>query len=268
MPVKKVLSGNMAVFICPDCAKEFESEYKITPEDEDLLKMAYNCMICNQCAKERAKKKEMERLAEEAERKSKAVDEAMKEAGFTGIFHKLEKPLVRTSAEWIYRNRHKSLLISGETGTGKTSGAAFVARFMLQNDSTELSFCYRTWQMLMAEYLEAKTSGGDNELRFWNRVDHLDYLIVDELVGRRGDSVKLTPSGHELLFNLVDGVYAGFRKTKVWIIGNFYDGAIDRMMDDPTPTKRRIQERFKIAWFEEGKPVDESIKIFNKQTGE
>ena len=130
-------------------------------------------------------------------------------------------------------------------------------------DNIDLRVMYRTWQMLMVEYLNAKTSGGDSEIRFWDKIDSYDYIIIDELVGRRGDSVKLTPSGHELLFNIVDGVYAGFRKTKVWILGNFYDGAIDKMMDDPMPTKRRIQEGFKIAWFDYDKPVDETIQIFN-----
>jgi DNA replication protein DnaC len=263
MSIKKVLPfENRAILICPDCGSEFSLEYNPKSADNDLVIFAYQHTICDKCAKARADKAEAERKAEEAERKNRWIDEAMEDAGFKGMFQKLEKPVIRSSAEWIYRNRNSSLLISGETGTGKTSGVAFVIRYMLKDD-IDLNVMYRTWQMLMVEFLNAKTSGGDNEIRFWARIDSVDYLIIDELVGRRGDNVKLTPSGHELLFNLVDGVYAGFRKTKVWILGNFYDGAIDKMMDDPLPTKRRIQEAFKIAWFDHDKQVDETIQIFN-----
>ena len=123
---------------------------------------------------------------------------------------------------------------------------------------------YRTWQMLQAEFVKAKTSDGDNEFYFFERLDDLDYLIIDELIGKRGEATRLSPSGQDLLFNIIDGAYSLARKTKVWILGNFYDGAIDRLIDDPLPTRRRLQDSFKLAWFERDKPVDETMRIFDE----
>ena len=78
---------------------------------------------------------------------------------------------------------------------------------------------------------------------------------TDELVGKKGDAA-LTDSAQELFFNLIDGAYSGERKAKLWILGNFYKGAIDNLVADPEPYKRRIRACFRPALFKLNK--DES----------
>lgn len=267
MPVKEVLNETRAVFTCPECKKEFTAEYR-KPEGAfaEYRRQNYERLTCPECQA----KHEAEKAAAAEESRKQALlatlDERMAKAGFPEKFRKMEKPFVRPVAEWLWRNRHASLLASGATGTGKTSGAAFVIRTIMK--SSRVRVLYRTWQMLQAEFVKAKTTDGDNEFYFFERLDTLDYLIIDELIGKRGEATRLSPSGQDLLFNIIDGAYSEARKTRVWILGNFYDGAIDRLIDDPLPTKRRLQESFKLAWFDPGKPVDESITIYDESEKE
>ena len=263
MPIKEVLHDDRAVFVCPECQKEFTAEYR-EPEGAFAAyrRDAYERQICPDCT---AKHEAEKRTAEAEQRKSMllaTLDDRMARAGFPEKFRKMDKPFVRDTAVWMWQNRQHSLLASGATGTGKTSSAAFVIREIMKQSRPRVM--YRTWQMLQAEFVKAKTTDNDNEFYFFERLDELDYLVIDELVGKRGEATRLSPSGQDLLFNLIDGVYSEARKTRVWILGNFYDGAIDRLIDDPLPTRRRLQESFKLAWFERGKPVDENISIYEE----
>ena len=263
MPIKEVLSGERALFTCPECGNEFESDYH-EPTDgfREVMQGCYDRMICKDCQNRHEAEEATKKTAQRKQALIATLDERMAKAGFQERFLHIEKPFVRSSAVWFWKNRFSSLLASGATGTGKTSGVAFVIREMMKDSRPQVM--YRTWQMLQAEFVKAKTSDGDNEFWFFDRLDWFDYIIIDELIGKRGESTRLSPSGQDLLFNLIDGAYSMARKAKVWILGNFYDGAIDRLLDDPLPTRRRLQESFRLAWFEHGRPVDENVRIFDE----
>ena len=267
MPLKQVLqSGNRGIYECPLCRKDFEADY--TSADDafaQTLRGIYETMPCPQCENQIrfVKVEEKKQIRQEELRRN--LPDRMRKAGFGEMFCNITKPWVRSTAEWIYRNRFDHLLISGETGTGKTSGAAFVISYMMQTQTPYVM--YRTWQELHAELLAAKKSDSDSEMYFLNRLDSVDYLIIDELVGRRGNA-KLSPTGQDLLFNLIDGAYSGSRNTKVWILGNFFNGSIDQILDDPLPTKRRLQESFKFAVFRADGTVNTDITIYEKSEKE
>lgn len=264
MPLKEVLpDGNHAIFICAICKREFQAEYAAVSDSfpVEVLHLIYDSMPCPECERKiRFTKVEEKKQIRQIELKQ-SLSDRMKKAGFATLFQNIETPFVRSAAEWIYRNRFDHLLISGETGTGKTSGAAFVLRYVMQTATPFVM--YRTWQQLHAELLAAKKSDSDSEMRFLQRLDNLDYLVVDELVARRGVA-KLSPTGQDLLFNIIDGAYSGFRNTRVWILGNFYQGSIDQMLDDPLPVRRRLQESFKLAVFRPDKTINTDLTIFDK----
>lgn len=257
MPVKTINPDNTAVFVCPACGKEFTGEYSV-PDNSfmaESIKSIYERQICQECLRiEDEKRKNKERARKQAELDS-TLDERMAKSGVPKRFRSMEKPFVRHAAEWIYQNRGKSLLISGKTGTGKTSSACFVLRLIMRQRFISVRYCSR--QELFADYVRAKTVDGDNESYFLSRLDKLDLLIVDEMVGKKGDS-RLSPSAQELFFNIIDGVYSQARDTRVWIIGNFYKGAIEGLVDDPEPMKRRIADSFKCAWIT-GDTVDDTV---------
>lgn len=258
MAIMRLESGT--AYLRCSCGKEFTAEYDPTETDEyfrDLTMDSLGRMICPECVKKREEKRIAELETERREELSGTIDKRIGKTGIPENFQKMDKPFVRHAAEWIYRNRENSLLISGETGAGKTSSACFIARLLMLRD--EIAVRYVTRQILFADYVRAKTENGDNEFSFLSRLDRLDLLIIDELIGKKGYS-KLSDSAQELLFNIVDGVYSKSRKTKVWILGNFHRGSITELVDDPEPLKRRLREAFKVAWFDREK-VDENLKV-------
>ena len=70
----------------------------------------------------------------------------------------------------------------------------------------------------------------------------------------------MTDAEQELYFDLFDSLYSGERTARVWIMGNFFKGAIETLFDDPQPVKRRIEERFKVAWIFPDK-IEDNIKL-------
>lgn len=228
-----------------ECGAEFIYEYPILHDDflEQILKSKAEKAICEDCRK---RKEEEERQKTEAERRkylSETIAHRLTEAEFD--FVDLEKPPVRSTACWLWEHRWQNVVLAGETGTGKSTSATVVMRNIFAERDTVAR--YTTWRNLAAEYLEAKTSTNGNELRFWRKIKLLDILVVDEIVGKKGTG-KMNGTGQELFFELLDGVYAKRRKTKLWVLGNFYAGALDDMLTDPEPFRRRIREAFVVGW--------------------
>lgn len=259
MSVKEVFDNGTARFICPSCQSEFDGQYSISEDSfmAETLKNMYERYQCPTCIKKAEDEKEEIKKAEKRAELERSLDERMEKTGIPKRFRTLEKPYVRHAAEWLWLNREHSVLVSGETGTGKTSSVGFIVRLMMKSRYMSVRYCTR--QTLFADYVRAKTTDGDNESYFLQRLGKLDLLIIDEMVGKKGDS-KLSDSAQELFFNIVDGVYSEERDTKVWILGNFFKGAIEGLVDDPKPLKRRLVDSFKFAWFDEN-GVDETVSI-------
>lgn len=202
--------------------------------------------ICPKC-------KQVRRDAEEALRKNAAEKRAQglresavlrcKLAGFR--FADIIEPPVPQTATWLWSNRGGHVLLAGETGTGKTTSVTVVVKSMLMTGDFKCR--YATRRELTAEYVRAKTDDADSEEHFWRRIGHLDLLVVDELVGKRGKE-RMSDTAQELLFELLDGAYSGHRKTRIWLMGNFYAGAVGNMVSDAEPFKRRLRESFKCGW--------------------
>lgn len=223
----------------------------------------YERTVCDACAEKERKEKEEKARLERLAMLQDSLRERETEAGFPSGFCCLEKPFMREAAVFFYKHREESVIVSGATGTGKTSSALYVLGLMLKEN--ELRVKYYTRHGFFAEYVKAKTSKEDSEEAFLSRLNHLDYIVLDELVGKKGDSA-LSDSAQELLFNLVDGVYCGARRSKVWILGNFYQGALSRLVADVAPLKRRLKTSFRPAYFdmlpdESDVRVDESVVI-------
>lgn len=259
MSIKEIKDNGTAVFVCPGCQSEFISEYSESndPVIASIAKNIWDDMRCPDCVE---KEQELIRNRKNAERRAElelSLDDRMAATCIPPRFRSLDKPYVRHAAEWLYRNRDHSVMVSGETGTGKTSSAGFIVRLMLKQRHMSVRYCTR--QTLFADYVRAKTSNGDNEAQFLQRLNKLDLLIIDEMVGKKGDE-KLSPSAQELFFNIIDGVYSWERATRVWVLGNFYKGSIQTLVDDPKPLVRRLNDSFRLAWFEPS-CVDETIQL-------
>lgn len=254
--VKQIIE-DLAVLSCPECGKEFSVMYDIgdDPIWSETLKSMYDAVYCQECCDKRKAE-----LKAEEERKLKAeladvAEMRMENSGIPNNFRNMEKPYVRHAAVWIYQNRENNLLIGGESGTGKTSSVCYVAKFLL-NEGKYVK--YYTRRKLTSEYISSKCdSNVNNGEIFLCQLGKNDVVIIDELVGKKGTGA-MTPTEQELYFALFDGVYSGEFGCKLWVCGNFYDGAIKALFDDPDPVKRRLNQKFKIATVKETTVVEKN----------
>lgn len=252
----KTITETRALFKCPQCGNEFEGSYN--PSFKELYKSA----VCPVCIKQLADGQNKKRIAAKKAELLATLDNRMESARFPGVFCTMDSPCVRHNAEFLWRNKEKSMVIAGETGAGKTSSAAFVMRCMMKE--RKINAMYSTWQDFYSEYVRAKLDEkGKAEGLLFDKLNRLDYLILDELAWRRGGA-KLSPPAQELLFNIIDGVYCKGRKATVWIMGNLYNNAFEKMLDQPEPVLRRLQYRFTPVWFD-CKVQPEIFRIYHEE---
>ena len=246
----QAIANNTVTCKCDGCGTvfSFESNADFSRKSifNDVLMNAYNQTRCDVCAEKMKKEIEEKRHKEYIAMLAESLIEREIEAGFPKNFRGLEKPFIRQAAVFFYENRDRSLIVSGKTGTGKTSSALYVLGLMMAEK--EIKVKYYTRQTLIAAYVRAKTSNDDCEDAFLERLAAYDYIVIDELVGKKGDAA-LSDSAQELFFNLIDGAYSGERKARLWILGNFFKGALNSLIADPDPYKRRIRACFTSALF-------------------
>lgn len=236
------IEGNAAWCRCKNCGRSFRVSLPEPGDYRAVVEGIVAGLWCDSCAD--AVRVENDRRRQEMYRRD--IKSQLAEIGLPPKFAELSEPYVRQTAEWLWRHRRENLLIAGETGTGKTSSAAVVARKLTELEGKSIR--YKLFRELISEWNGAKTSDSDSDRKFLERLGRIDLLIVDEVVGKRGE--RLSGSSQELLFELLDGVYRGQRKTLIWLLGNFYDGALDDMFFDPLPAKRRIEESFTSIWID------------------
>lgn len=246
----QTIANNTVTCECAGCGKVFtiktDRDFSTKSVFNDFLLRAYNQTRCDVCdAKKKREIKEM-RHQEYLEELADSLLEREEEAGFPSKFRGLEKPFMRQASVFFWENRNNSVIVSGKTGTGKTSSALYVLGLMMAKEYIRVK--YYTRHTLFAAYTKAKTSNDDSEEAFLERLGWYDYIVIDELIGKKGDAA-MSDSAQELFFTLIDGVYAGGRPAKLWILGNFFKGALNGLVSDPEPYKRRIRESFKAALF-------------------
>ena len=236
---------------CLKCGNMFEID--ALPEDpllrDFLLNHLEKCRYCDDCELQIQLEADLAAREAQSARLQATFPKRLAESGMpvkythdrqTGEL--LIHPPKRFAAEYFWRNRRKNLLVSGETGTGKSTGACFVATKLIQTGSRVR---YRQAFELLDEWREAKTS--DRSYAVANMLDFylkgLDLLIIDELPGK----ARITESGQELLFAILESVYNGCCRTNIWFLGNFYGGSIEDIFSDGGPARRRLAECFQCV---------------------
>lgn len=118
----------------------------------------------------------------------------------------------RGLANNIQRNKNKCLFICGAYGTGKTRAAA--ANILRLVDAGEKARFFR-WADLSREYAEVCKSESEKSSEFIKSLCRFDVLLIDD-VGKR----RLTETAGELLFDLLDKVYLGSTRCRIWLTAN------------------------------------------------
>lgn len=237
------LGNGKALVSCVDCKKEMEIAY--SEKDNGLFKnymdFVYANTRCDECDKIFNEQKKKEREEQRKRELLETLPERLKNAQIPNFVIKKDEPPKPIITDFFKTKIKTNLLISGETGTGKTTSACFALKDLLKNDYE--SIFYITRSQLLNKFVEIKTSPQKDVTSYMNRLLSYDNLIIDELVGRAGD-VEIAPASQEFLFDIIDNVYNLNANCTLWILGNFYKGSISGLFSNPKPLIRRLSEAF------------------------
>lgn len=258
-------TGEMVLIDCMICGRMFPvpNFLSFSPKTVQAIKEAYekyrSCPVCEEdlLAKEKAAKKQ-----DAAEKdfpvmlEKSGIEFYYSHDRTTGELFK--EPPCRYLAEFIYRNRNKNLLISGLTGCGKSTSASFIAMGFL-HDGKKVQ--YASLRKLLASWREAKTSKDESATeKFLYALFRNDLFIIDEVVGK----ARISESGQELLFEILESVNSGACRARIWLLGNFYGGSIEEIFSDAAPVRRRLQENFTCVYADRAQQTVTPITVWKE----
>jgi DNA replication protein DnaC len=149
-------------------------------------------------------------------------------------------PPVRFVAEWLWHQRQGNVLLSGITGTGKSTSACYVALKLAEELMLQVRY-YSLGNLLSLWRSARKSDDPEADLKFLRKLtSKSDLIIIDEVVGK----ARISESGQELLFDILESVNNGECRSRIWLLGNFYAGSIEAIFADAEPVRRRLHENF------------------------
>ncbi|MBR4884014.1 MAG: phosphotransferase [Lentisphaeria bacterium] len=129
------ISGSTVHLIC-DCGARFTAEaIEDSPEVQAIfgdLRELYGGCKCEVCLARTREARKQEAIQSELAELHYTWQRRVDATGVPAKFARINEPIIRPVAEWIWHNRTNSILLSGATGTGKTSSAVFVMRKMME----------------------------------------------------------------------------------------------------------------------------------------
>ena len=220
--------------ICRECGKEGAAEvsdfaFAIFSQPGNVY--PWRCPECerNDQARKRAKR--------ERERQS-YIEEELAEAGVPRRY-RVRAPFVPFVAQWMERNAGINLLVTGETGCGKSTSAGYLARVLIGQEKRvkwlPLSRLLDQWRA------SRRGDWPESSAEFLARIENCDLLIIDEA---SGDKTTNTDSTRECMFGLLEDIYNGDCRAAVILLGNFYRGSIAEVFGNEEAARRRIDETF------------------------
>lgn len=227
---------------CTCGAQWIEDLSTATKPERELLKQLLDGARCPQCKGRENEAKNRLELEERRAKWAAAIPGLIDQSGIP-LNYRLQKPPVPAVAAWLFHHWDRNLLLSGPTGSGKSTSACCVAMRQIAEHGVKVR--YSTLRKLSETWRAAKTSQEPGETeRFLARIGSLDVLIIDEMVGK----MAITPTARELLFELIDGVYSLERKNRLWLLGEFQEGALSQIFGRAESVMRRLRERFDCAY--------------------
>lgn len=197
---------------------------------------------CPECS-EKAKAEE---AAKQAEEERERRENLSPEVEYCGVKPKYIRK--NTDEEYGYVSRtiwrelvqnSRNMLVSGETGTGKSTAVGIVIWHLL-----ELEKRVKCWYMpeLLDEWRCARQNNNDPYAvkDLFERIERPQYIFIDECA----DKCVMSASTQEFMFRFLEDIYNGTCKSRVCLLGNFYRGSIRDIFGDEAPATRRLKETF------------------------
>lgn len=242
---------------CLDCGAMFElDDFRASEFAGTIGRMLERGRRCPACEKRFLAKREAEELRRYREARRARLDDIALEAGLPKKYTPDAPPRPEVF-RWVWEHRTANLLLTGRTGTGKSTSACLAAKQMLIDP---VKIRYAELRQLLAEWTRAKTSEFDRYAadKMLAELYRLDVLIVDEVVGK----VALSLSGQEFVFELLEAVNSGRCRARLWLLGNFYRNSLEELFGDADPVRRRLQENFVCGMIDERTKTVKEIDVW------
>ena len=195
--------------------------------------------LCPKCEAEYNAEQER-KLEEEDNRQADEIESELEEAGVP-VAYRVTTPPVPKVAEFLQRHIDENILFSAPSGMGKSTSAGYLARKLILDGK---KVRYMTLSELLDEWREARCSDYPMSVKnFLSYLEWRDVLIVDEAA----DKTVSTASAQECMFRLLEDVTNGVCKARLWLLGNYYKGAIEDVFGNGEAARRRLNEKFYCA---------------------
>lgn len=150
----------------------------------------------------------------------------------------IESPPNTQLANMVYSWRYHNLMITGASGTGKSTAVVATAKYLMKKEAVSIRY-YSSLNQIISEYRKKKVSEFDSS-KFFREHAKYNILIIDEALSDTQPNLC-----KELLFELVDAIYRGDTSTHLWLVGNFYQDCFKTIFPDPSAFYRRLQKCFR-----------------------
>lgn len=195
---------------------------------------------CPACHAKHAAAESAKTEAEYKRNREEALNRRIKDANIPAEYFSILMPPVEIVANWLSARFDANILLHGLTGAGKSTSASYNAKQALFR-----GFSVKWYQLaaLLDEWRLARCSDNPLDVPYlYRRIESYDLVILDEC-----DKPVSTESTREMMFRLLEDVANGTSHCRLWMLGNWYRGAIEDIFGNGAAARRRFDESFQCA---------------------
>ena len=192
---------------CPKCGKQTSCDIEVPEFAKDIMRGGNTQNFCDDCVVELEK---LDALRREQRRREDFLQKAEIPADFLDWDKsKGDNQLARQ----IRDNAEKCLFVCGKNSACKTRASAINLKLQITQNDRRCRFV--RWSDLALGYARTCKMSSENSKLYIDQFLSYDVLLIDD-IGKR----RITETAGEMLYDMIDLVYSGASKAKLWITSN------------------------------------------------
>ena len=192
---------------CPKCGKQTSYDIEVPEFARNIMVGGNTQNFCEECIVE------LEKISA-IRRDQLRREEWLEKAEIPADFLEWDKNKGNNQlARQIRDNADKCLFVCGRNDACKTRAAAINLKLQITQNDKRCRFI--RWSDLAIGYARVCKTASENSKFYIDQFLNYDVLLIDD-IGKR----RITETAGEMLYDIVDLVYSGEKKTKLWITSN------------------------------------------------